>query len=157
MLLLQRARTPTRWPLLLPALLLMLLLATLAEAREMVTVARDQVNMRSGAGTRHEPLWLLDRGYPLQVIGRRGDWLRVRDFERDVGWVYRPLTRSTPHHIVKAPVANVRSGPSTRTRIVGKLSYGDVVRTLERRAGWVKVRHESGLRGWIARRLLWGW
>lgn len=138
-------------------LLFSALLIPVVEARQMVSVARDEINMRTGAGTRHESLWLLSRGYPLQVIGKRGQWVKVRDFESDEGWVYRPLTSARPHHVVKASIANVRSGPSTRTRVVGKLAYGEVVRTLEKRSGWVRVTHESGVKGWIARRLLWGW
>lgn len=138
-------------------LLFSALLIPVAEARQMVSVARNEINMRTGAGTRHESLWLLSRGYPLQVIGQRGKWIKVRDFEKDEGWVYRPLTSTRPHHVVKAGIANVRKGPGTRTRVVGKLAYGDVVRTLEKRPGWVKVSHESGVKGWIARRLLWGW
>jgi uncharacterized protein YgiM (DUF1202 family) len=59
--------------------------------------------------------------------------------------------------VVKASVANVRSAPGTRSRVVGKLTYGNVVRTLEKRNGWVNVRHDTGLSGWVARRLLWGW
>lgn len=138
-------------------LLFSALLIPVVEARQMVSVARNEINMRTGAGTQHEPLWLLSRGYPLQVVAQRGKWVKVRDFEKDEGWVYRPLTSKRPHHVVKASIANVRSGPSTKMRVVGKLRYGEVVRTLEKREGWVKVSHQSGVKGWIARRLLWGW
>lgn len=137
--------------------LLMLLVMQAVQAREMVSVARPEINMRSGPGTGHEVTWMLTRGYPLQVVGRKGPWLRVRDFEHDEGWVYRSLTGRTPHHVVKAKVANIRSAPGTRSRIVGKATYGEVLRTLARRDGWTKVRNESGLVGWVARRLLWGW
>jgi len=81
----------------------------------------------------------------------------VSDFENDRGWVYGPLTSSTPMHIVKVKVANMRSQPSVGSRIVGKVAYGNVLKTLERRQNWVKVQREGGLRGWIAKRLLWGW
>jgi len=57
----------------------------------------------------------------------------------------------------KAKRVNVRSGPGTNHDIVGKAEYGVVFETLERRGGWVKVRHEDGLTGWILRSLLWGW
>lgn len=127
------------------------------QAREMVSIAGAEVNMRSGPGTRHEAVWALARGYPLAVTGRQGKWLKVKDFENDQGWVYRSLTNRTPHHIVKASVANLRRSPSTRAAIVGKALYGDVLRTLERRGQWIKVRHEAGITGWIARRLVWGW
>jgi SH3-like domain-containing protein len=126
-------------------------------AAGMVSVAREEINLRAGPGTNHDALWLVGRGYPLEVIGRRGDWIQVRDFEADSGWVYRPLVARDPHFVVKATVANVRSEPRGNARIVGKARYGDVVKTVERRTGWVKVRHPDGLKGWISRQLLWGW
>jgi uncharacterized protein YgiM (DUF1202 family) len=151
-------------PLLLLAALMLLIAPPLlsfehasAQARDMRSVARPSINMRAGPGTRHEALWSLTRGYPVEILGRKGSWYQVRDFERDTGWIYRPLLSKTPHHIVKAEVANIRSGPGLRSRIIGKAAYGDVMRTLEKRRQWAKVRNEGGLVGWISRRLLWGW
>jgi len=126
-------------------------------AHEMVSVSGEDVKLRSGPGTQHPADWILGRGFPLKVVGQRGDWLEVRDFENDKGWIYRQLTSSTPYHIVKVKVANMQSQPTTSSRIIGKFAYGDTLRTLERRSDWVKVQREGGLRGWIARKLLWGW
>ena len=128
-----------------------------ASAQQMVSVAREEVNLRSGPGMRHSAEWVLSRGFPLTVIGRRGDWLQDQDFENDKRWVLRALTGSTPYHIVKVKTANMRSQPSTSSRILGKVSYGDALKTLERKSGWVKVQRDGGLRGWISRTLLWGW
>jgi SH3-like domain-containing protein len=92
------------------------------------------------------------------VISRQGRWLKVRDFENDTGWVYRPLTGKTPHHIVKARIVNIRSGPGTNTKVLGQAQYGELLRTVEKRKAWVKVRQpSSGVQGWVSRPLLWGW
>lgn len=140
---------------LFPALLL--LGAPLAHAAQYVSVARPEINMRSGPGTGHAALWRLSRGYPLSVIGKKGAWFKVRDFENDRGWVLGSLTNRTPHRVVKVRLANVRRAPQPRARIVLKAQQGDVLRSLELRGDWVKVRHENGVTGWIARRLTWGW
>lgn len=137
--------------------LLMLVPMQAVQAREMVSIARPDVNLRTGPGTRHEVIWILGRGYPLEVLARKGQWLQVRDFESDEGWVHRSLTDRTPHVVLKAKVANIRSAPGTRSRIVGKASYGEVLRTLARRGDWIRIRSESGRVGWVARRLTWGW
>jgi uncharacterized protein YgiM (DUF1202 family) len=128
-----------------------------AQAAEMVSVRSKVLNMRAGPGARHAAQWQLERGYPLAVIGRQGDWFKVRDFENDTGWVARKLTGKQPHHIVKSSVANMRSGPGSRYRVLGKAQYGEVLRTLEKRDSWVKVQREDGSKGWVARSLLWGW
>ena len=128
-----------------------------ASAAEMASVRSRIINMRSGPDTHYETQWKLPRGFPLKVIERQGDWLKVRDFENDTGWVARHLTGRAPHHTVKARVANVRSGPSTRSRVVGKATYGEVLRTLDKRPSWVRVERENGSAGWVSRSLLWGW
>ncbi|VWX61660.1 Peptide-binding protein [Burkholderiales bacterium 8X] len=128
-----------------------------ASSKEMVSIGGAEVNMRSGPGTRYSSRWLLGEGYPLEVLGRRGAWLRVRDFEGDKGWIYRSLTNRKPHVVVDTAIANLRAAPSRSSSLVMKAARGDVLRILERRKGWILVRHERGTKGWIARRLVWGW
>ncbi len=143
----------------LPALfgaLALLCASAPAPAQTMVSVSK-QAYLRSGAGTQHAAHWLLDPGYPLRVLGRKGNWLQVRDFEDDTGWIYRPLTSTQRYHVVTSTTANIRRGPSTRTRVLGQAKYGEVLRTLDKRERWVKVKKPGGPTGWVARRLLWGW
>lgn len=127
-----------------------------ASSRELVSVDADNVNMRAGPSKRAEVLWQLGSGYPLEVLQRKGRWLRVVDFENDKGWVARSLTSTTPHTIVKSRKANLRAGPGTRHRVLGQASYGDVFEVLDKRKSWVQVQGEDDRKGWIARRLLWG-
>jgi len=136
---------------------LSLCLAGTAQALTMVSVDRPEINMRAGAGTSHAAQWTLARGYPLQVLARRSGWLQVRDFEGDTGWVLGRLTGNKPHVVVKVSTANLRAKPGTGHKLVGRASYGEVLRTLERREGWLRVRQAGGLTGWVARRLVWGW
>ncbi len=148
--------SPTRTLLIATGLCLAALFNTTANAQNMVSVKGSTLNMREGPGTHTSVLWELKRGYPLQITQRKGRWVRVRDFEGDTGWVARSLTGNTPHHVVNAKVANVRSGPGTQNRIVGKVEYGELLRTREKRADWVRVERSEGVGGWIAKRLLWG-
>jgi SH3-like domain-containing protein len=126
-------------------------------AAKMVSIAKDEAHLRSGPSLKNEVKWVLGEGFPLQVIKSQGKWLKVKDFENDVGWVYAPLTTSTPHMIVKKKLVNIRSGPGEKYKVTGQARYGVVFRTLERTRSWVKVKHESGKTGWVASRLLWGW
>lgn len=124
---------------------------------KMIAVDRERINVRSGPGLNYSILWHLERGFPLQVVGSNRNWYKVRDYEGDVGWVYKPLTDGQAHVVVKKPEINVRSGPGTNYRIIAKAKEGVVFRTLARKKGWVRVRHENGTTGWVARYLVWGW
>lgn len=131
--------------------------ATAHAAGDMVSVAGSTVNMRDAPGQKSNVLWELGRHYPLQVTQRRGNWLKVKDFEGDEGWVARSLTGRQPHHVVKSKRLNVRSGPGTQYKLLGQAEYGDLLKTLEKRAKWVHVQRESGEKGWVSRNLVWGW
>lgn len=135
----------------------LLLPAAPVAAQQMVSIHGSSVNLRAGPQRSAEVLWEVTRGYPLKVVGRRGGWLQVQDFENDRAWVSRALTDRVPHHIVKAPIANLRSGPGTRFRLLSQLPRYEVVRTRGKQPGWVRVEREDGQRGWVAKRLLWGW
>lgn len=133
-----------------------------AAAITMVSVAGEKVNLRKGPSTQYPIIWELGKGFPLRIIGSQGNWYKVSDFESDVGWIYKDLVSKKPHLIVKANKnskarVNIRSGPGTKYEVVGKAEYGVVFETLKRGEGWVQVRHETGLTGWIKRSLLWGW
>ncbi|WP_101049660.1 SH3 domain-containing protein [Macromonas nakdongensis] len=127
-------------------------------AQELVSVRNPSVNLRAGPGTDTEVLWKLTQGYPLQVLEKRGDWLRVQDFEGDGGWIARSVTSDARHHVVKATRLNLRAGPGTEHPVVGQAVYGDVLRTAVRQGDWVQLQApQGGGTVWAASDLLWGW
>ncbi|MEE4242871.1 MAG: SH3 domain-containing protein [Desulfopila sp.] len=137
------------------------LLLSFNSSAEMLSVKTDSVNLRSGPGTNFDIKWEYGKGFPLEVVSKKGDWVEVSDFEGDVGWIYKPLLSDKGHMIVKVnkdkdSKINIRSGPGTKYSIVGKAYYGVVFETLEQRDGWARVKHETGLVGWIKRTLIWG-
>jgi SH3-like domain-containing protein len=139
------------------AVIFAVLAAATAEAISLVSVSAENVNLRSGPGSNYSVLWELGQGFPLKVLGRKGDWTKVEDFEGDSGWIHSKLIAKRSHLIVKKKRINVRSGPGSRYRLVGKANYGVVFKTIKISKGWAKVKHENGLSGWIKRDLLWGW
>ncbi|SHO42997.1 SH3 domain-containing protein [Desulfopila aestuarii] len=141
--------------------LFLLLLFSLPVMAEVLSVKGTRVNLRTEPNTNSTIKWQYGSGFPLKIIEKKGDWVKVSDFEQDSGWINRSLLSSTPHAIVKVnkntnKKINIRKGPSTKTDIVGKAFYGVVFEVIERKEDWVRVRHESGLEGWISSNLLWG-
>ncbi len=132
-------------------------LPVLGHAQELVSVRSATVNLRSAPGMQANVLWQINRGYPLQVLGREGTWLKVQDFEGDEGWVAQSVTATTPHHVVKVKAANLRAGPGAEHPVVEKAVYGQVLRTALRQAEWVQVLRTNGQTAWVSSDLVWGW
>ncbi len=140
---------------------IVLCLSSLSYA-EMTSVKGDKVNLRKGPGTKYSILWEYGDGSTLRVVKKQGNWVKNRDFEKDSGWIHKSLLQYSPHVIVKVNKnnkgkINIRKGPGTANAVVGKAQYGVVLKTLQRKSGWIKVEHETGLTGWIKESLLWGY
>lgn len=130
--------------------------ATQAAAAEYVSVKGDNVNVRTGAGTNYEVSMELFEGYPLKVVSTEGEWLKIVDFENDSGWIHQSLVTDGNTVIVNGNKnVNMRAEASTNSQIVATVDRGVVLTTLETKGKWVKLKHSSGLIGWIYKPLLW--
>ncbi len=128
---------------------------------EKLSIVGDNVHIRTGPGKDFEIKWEYGSGFPVEIIEKKGNWLKVKDFEDDTGWVHKSFLSNTLHTIVKAnrnsdKKINIREDPGSNSKIVGMAYYGVVFKVLSNKSGWVKVEHETGLTGWVSSNLLWG-
>ncbi|MDR0476895.1 MAG: SH3 domain-containing protein [Desulfobulbaceae bacterium] len=148
------------------ALLAATLIAPQANGATMLAVARDGVFLRDAPDSNGKTLWKYEKGFPLEITGKRGDWRKVKDFEGDGGWLLAADLNKEPHMVVRANKhsggklkVNIRKGPGEKFDVVGEAVYGSVFMTLEQKHNWVRVRHvEPGVEveGWIKHNMLWG-
>lgn len=130
--------------------------ASQAAAAEYVSVKGDNVNVRTGAGTNYEVSMELFKGYPLKVVSTQGEWLKIVDFENDSGWIHQSLVSEGNTVIVNGNKnVNMRAEASTNSSIVATVDRGVVMTKLETQGKWIKLKHSSGLIGWIYKPLLW--
>lgn len=125
-----------------------------------VSVKNDNVNVRTGPSKNYPVTFEVPKGYPLKVIKRKGNWLKVTDFEKDTGWIYKPLVEKRKTVIVDAKnMANMRAEPKKKKgNVVGHIDRGTMFTVLRSKGDWVKLRHDNGkekLVGWIHKNLLW--
>jgi len=126
------------------------------QAADYVSVTKDGINIRSGPDLKKELLWEVFKDFPLQVVKREKEWVQVKDFEGDQGWIFANLVSSKEKRvIVKANTANIRSEPKKDGKSVATVKYGVVFTPLEKKGEWLKVKHEDGTTGWIAKALVW--
>jgi SH3-like domain-containing protein len=56
-----------------------------------VITRKDMVNIRSGPGTDSVIRFKAEKGVPLRVMERKGEWLRIQSAYGDKGWIHRKL------------------------------------------------------------------
>jgi SH3-like domain-containing protein len=140
----------------LVALLTVGLVASVAVAAgSAVRVRVETANVREGPGTQYQRLWTVGRDFPLDVIARRGRWLKTRDFLDSEGWIFAPLTDATPAAIVQVDEARVRSGPGLSHEVRFVATWGESFPVLSHRGEWVKIDDPDNGRGWIHESLVW--
>ena len=130
--------------------------ASSAFSAEYVSVKGDNVNVRTGAGTNYEVSMELFQGYPLKVLSTQGEWLKIVDFENDQGWIHQSLVTDGNTVIINGNKSvNMRAEPSTNSSIIATVDRGVVMTKLETQGKWLKLKHSTGLIGWIYKPLLW--
>ncbi len=128
---------------------------------ETLSVQGEKVNLRTSPDQKAKALWEYGNGFPLEILKKQGEWVFVRDFENDSGWIHKSRLQKSQSVIVKANKAeektiNVRGSASIDSTIVATAYYGVVFTALEKKGSWLQVRHESGLTGWVKLDFVWG-
>ena len=139
------------------SIFLIFLLAVYAgtAAAERLTVVAPLANIRSGPDTKYDILWKVEKFYPIFVIKESGSWYNFRDFEDDKGWVHKSLVGKVPAVITKKDQCNIRSGPSTKEKILFSVEKGIPFKILKRKGSWLHIEHADGDQGWIHNSLVW--
>lgn len=140
----------------LATLLAVSLVASVAVAAgEAVRVRVETANVREGPGTQYERLWTVGRDFPLEVVTRRGRWLKTRDFLDSEGWIFAPLTDDELSAVVHVDEARVRSGPGLSHQVRFVATWGESFRVMSQQGEWVQVNDRDHGRGWIHASLVW--
>lgn len=151
----------TRHRLSLPALAAAGLCAALCLAAEQgadyFSVKKAKTFVREEPEPKAKVLWTLWRFAPVEAVSYRGDWIRVSDFEEDVGWVKAAdLTSDVPTVQVKAREGRIRKGPGAKEKIVWLLDRGYSLRVFAAKGDWLDVGDLDAVSGWIHSDEVWG-
>jgi len=124
-----------------------------------VSLKSDQVNLRTGPGTRYPVSWFYQRrALPMEVIQETEDWRRVRDPDGTEGWVHRAMLSGQRMAIVLGQTDQILlRGPEPNAEGVAEVEPGVLVKLLQCPADGLLCRVEAGrFQGWLPRIALWG-
>lgn len=130
-------------------------LVPLTASAEYISVKVPVANIRSGPSETSEILWKVEAYYPMQVLGKKGDWYHFKDFQGDEGWINAKLVNKARSVITKEDNCNVRSGPGAKYDVVFTTDVGVPFKVLKQKGDWLHVLYTDGDRGWIYKSLVW--
>ena len=108
------------------------------------TINANKLNLRQDANTSSRIINTLSRGDVVQILEQGGEWHKVR-YGGTEGYMFAQYLKasSAVFGTVNANVLNVRSGASTSSAVLGKLSRNDVVEVTERGSAWHKIKYKT--------------
>ena len=121
-----------------------------------VSLASDEINVRTGPGQMHPIRWVFNRrGVPVQIVEEAQDWRRIVDHEGETGWIHASLLSSRRTILVTGDTRPLRRTPRHDARIVALIEPMVIGTLLNCERNWCLVEIDRR-RGWLERGQFYG-
>lgn len=130
--------------------------AGLAPAAEFRSVAVPAAILHDAPSAKATRLFILGRGYPLEVIIVLGDWAKVRDAAGLLAWVQTGDLSTARMVLAVAEPTLVRVAPREGAEIAFAVDREVLLELLGREGPWARVRHPDGSTGYVHMSQAWG-
>ncbi len=139
------------------------------------TISGEGVKLRDGPGLEYDDVATITDGTSVQVIGRHGDWFRVREHAgATVYWVageWLSLPEAAIYTLFEVPESeipppppprvgtvrehnlNLRDGPGTNYVSMARLEAGQEFSLVEQYQGWMHIANND-FNGWVSTEFL---
>jgi SH3-like domain-containing protein len=116
----------------------------------------DEVNMRTGPGTRYPIEWVYrQEGLPVEIIAEFEIWRRVRDWEGSEGWVHKASLTGRRHAIITAPKRDLLASDAAKSGVVAHLEQGAIGQVDYCDKEWCRIKF-GNVKGYLAKTDFWG-
>lgn len=123
-----------------------------------VSLRADEVNLRTGPGTRYPIEWIYSRkDLPVEVVAEFETWRKIRDWQGSEGWVLQTMLSSRRMMVVIGGPHPLRASDSDSAEAVAMVEAGVLGRLLQCPRNRDYCRAEFGrTQGWLRRDEIWG-
>lgn len=131
-------------------------LFTFGEASaQSLCVSASRANLRAGPGKEYRITWEVNQFMPLVQVGQKADWIKVRDVDGDIHWVFKPLISAKLNCItIKKPKAHIRSKPRSNAKRWFTVEKYTSFKKVGENKKWVQIQYK-GKKLWIFKTLIW--
>ncbi|MER2520735.1 MAG: SH3 domain-containing protein [Bdellovibrionales bacterium] len=121
-----------------------------------VSLRSDEVNMRTGPGTRYPIEWVLRRrGLPIEVTAEYDVWVRVRDADGIQGWVQRGMISGRRMAIIHGSMRNLLKDDEPSAPTVARLEIGATGKIMSCKKDWCNLQFGK-VKGYLRKSEFWG-
>ena len=127
-------------------------------AADFRAVTEEAAVLYDAPSAQSKKLFVVNQGYPLEVIVAVEGWVKVRDANGALSWVdAKQVSAKVRTVMVKAPVAQVRQAAEDNAPVVFQAQHNVLLELTEVVAGgWLRVRHRDGVSGFVRVSQVWG-
>jgi SH3-like domain-containing protein len=105
---------------------------------------------------RSSKLYVVSRGYPLEVVVAVEGWVKVRDANGSFSWIESRQLTDKRTVMIKVPVAQIRQKPEDAAPVVFEAQQSVILELVDVTGAWVQVRHRDGGSGYVKAQQVWG-
>ena len=115
------------------------------------TVLKDRVNVRARGNKTAEIVMQLNKGDSVEIVEHKGEWLHI---VLPAGAKCYVSSKFVKAGVATSDNVNIRCGPSTNFKEVGKLAKGESVEVVKTQGDWIEIKPTSHCTGWIGAELV---
>ena len=131
--------------------------AGVAAAAEFRSAGDPAVILYDAPSVKARKLYIVNQGYPLEVMVQVEGWVKVRDATGTLAWAESKSLNTTRTVLVRAAAVTVRQKPADDAPSVAEVRRDVLLNVLEPAAGgWIQVRHRDGATGYVRAADVWG-
>ena len=135
---------------------LLALASVAAGAADYRSVADSAAVLYDAPSAKSKKLFVVNQGYPLEVVVVVEGWSKVRDANGDLFWVESKQLTDKRTVLVKAPLAQVREAADDNAPVVFQAQQNVLLEVVEAAGAWLRVRHRDGQAGFVRVAQVWG-
>jgi SH3-like domain-containing protein len=138
------------------AALLYALSCTSAWGIEYRSVAADAGVLYDAPSTKAQKLFILGRGYPVEILVTLEGWAKVRDAAGELAWIESGQLSPKRNVMIKVARAQIHAAPDETSPVLFEAEQDVVLEFLDMSGNYARVRHADGAIGFIRVTQVWG-
>jgi len=132
-------------------------MAAPASALEFRSVSENAAVLYDAPSAKAKKLYIVNNGYPVEVVVMLEGWAKVRDARGDLTWIESKNLTDRRTVMVKVPLAQVRLAADDNSPVVFQAQQNVILDLVEvASGGWLHVKHSDGQTGFVKVSQIWG-